>query len=44
MFLSVLKDGLNENFAEVDVSVVDCPDLQRPPWNLVATGEGRDLE
>ncbi|XP_031549527.1 ester hydrolase C11orf54 homolog [Actinia tenebrosa] len=34
----VLRDGLSKNFADVDVSVVDCPNLQESPWNLAASG------
>ena len=30
--------GLKTNFAEVSVSVVDCPDLTQPPWHLAAPG------
>ena len=31
LFFSVLADGLSENFEEVSVSVVDCPDLTENP-------------
>jgi len=34
----VLEDGLRKNFADVDVSVVDCPDLSQPPFHLAASG------
>jgi len=34
----VLSDALRTNFANVDVQVVECPNLQDPPWNLVAPG------
>ena len=36
---TVLKDGLKRNFSEVSVSVVDCPDLTTPPWDLAAPGK-----
>lgn len=29
---------MQSNFANVDVSVVDCPDLTQPPFNLVSQG------
>ncbi|XP_074840304.1 ester hydrolase C11orf54 homolog isoform X1 [Carettochelys insculpta] len=34
----VLQDGLKENFADVQVSVVDCPDLTRDPFNFPVKG------
>ena len=34
----VLKDGLSNNFARVEVSVVDCPDLREKPFSLAAQG------
>ncbi|XP_067866392.1 ester hydrolase C11orf54 homolog isoform X3 [Heterodontus francisci] len=34
----VLQDGLKKNFAEVQVSVVDCPDLTQEPFTFAATG------
>lgn len=37
-FLLVLKDGLSENFSNVEVEVVDCPDLREKPWMLAAPG------
>lgn len=37
-FLLVLKDGLSKNFSNVEVEVVDCPDLREKPWTLAAPG------
>ncbi|XP_053165902.1 ester hydrolase C11orf54 homolog isoform X2 [Hemicordylus capensis] len=34
----VLQDGLKENFAEVHVSVVDCPDLTQEPFRFPLKG------
>ncbi|CAJ1064360.1 ester hydrolase C11orf54 homolog [Xyrichtys novacula] len=34
----VLQAGLEENFAEVQVSVVECPDLTKDPFNFPAKG------
>ena len=34
----VLKNGLSNNFARVEVSVVDCPDLREKPFSLAAQG------
>ena len=40
----VLREGLVQNFAHVDVSVVSCPDLTQPPYHLAASGmSSRDL-
>ncbi|XP_031635011.1 ester hydrolase C11orf54 homolog [Contarinia nasturtii] len=33
-----LSEGLRENYAEVSVKVVDCPDLTASPFNLAAKG------
>ncbi|KAF7490199.1 Ester hydrolase C11orf54 -like protein [Sarcoptes scabiei] len=33
-----LLDGLRNKFEHCSVSVVDCPDLTRPPFNLAASG------
>ena len=38
LFFSVLADGLSENFEEVSVSVVDCPDLTEKPFMLASRG------
>ena len=35
----VLKDGLSKNFSNVDIEVVDCPDLRESPWTLAAPGK-----
>lgn len=37
-FITVLQKGLKENFADVQVSVVDCPDLTKEPFNFPAKG------
>ncbi|XP_069767522.1 ester hydrolase C11orf54 homolog isoform X2 [Narcine bancroftii] len=34
----VLQEGLKKNFAEVQVSVVDCPDLAQEPYTFAASG------
>jgi len=34
----VLKAGLAKNFSNVEVEVVDCPDLRVKPWKLAAPG------
>jgi len=34
----VLGDGLKQNFCEVSVQVVECPDLTKTPWTLAAPG------
>lgn len=34
----VLKDGLSKNFSNVEVNVVDCPDLREKPWKLASSG------
>jgi len=34
----VLKAGLAKNFSNVEVEVVDCPDLREKPWTLAAPG------
>ncbi|XP_048261874.1 ester hydrolase C11orf54 homolog isoform X2 [Bombus affinis] len=36
----VLKEGLIKNFADVEVEVVDCPDLTKEPFTLAAPGLG----
>ncbi|KAF2982447.1 hypothetical protein EK904_014901 [Melospiza melodia maxima] len=33
-----MQKGLKENFADVQVSVVDCPDLTKEPFNFPAKG------
>ncbi|KAI1242055.1 hypothetical protein IHE44_0005571, partial [Lamprotornis superbus] len=37
-FPPVLQKGLKENFADAQVSVVDCPDLTKEPFNFPAKG------
>ncbi|XP_053985125.1 ester hydrolase C11orf54 homolog [Hylaeus anthracinus] len=37
---NVLKEGLVKNFSEVQIEVVDCPDLTQEPFNLAAPGLG----
>ena len=34
----VLENGLRDNFEEASVSVVECEDLTKSPWNLAAPG------
>ncbi|KAK1133178.1 hypothetical protein K0M31_014532 [Melipona bicolor] len=36
----VLKEGLVKNFANVEVEIVDCPDLTQEPFTLAASGLG----
>ncbi|XP_077197560.1 ester hydrolase C11orf54 homolog [Paroedura picta] len=36
--VGVLQGGLTENYAEVQVSVVDCPDLTQKPFGFPAKG------
>jgi hypothetical protein len=38
----VLQKGLKASFAEVDVTVVDCPDLSVAPFHLSAPGLSGD--
>ena len=35
---TVLEDGLISNFEEASITVVECEDLTRSPWNLAAAG------
>ena len=35
---TVLEDGLQSNFEEASVTVVECEDLTKSPWNLAAPG------
>lgn len=37
--IPVLREGLRNNFQEVEVEVVDCPDLTKPPFTLVKKGK-----
>jgi len=34
----VLQDGLQNNFSQASVEVVECPDLSQKPWGLAAKG------
>jgi Domain of Unknown Function (DUF1907) len=36
----VLKNGLKSNFSQVQVEIVDCPDLSQAPFHLASTGLG----
>lgn len=38
----VLEKSLSENYAEVSVTIVDCPDLSKAPFKLAASGLGGD--
>ncbi|XP_070496607.1 ester hydrolase C11orf54 homolog [Chironomus tepperi] len=33
-----ITPGLNENFAEVTLSIIDCPDLSKAPYHLASSG------
>ncbi|KAF2364454.1 protein of unknown function DUF1907 [Trinorchestia longiramus] len=35
---SVIRKGLEQNFKEVDVAVVECPNLTKEPYNLPGAG------
>ena len=37
-YVSFLFQGLSLNFEDVDVSVVECPDLTQEPFNLASKG------
>lgn len=37
-----MENGLKSNFAEVSVTIVDCPDLTQAPFHLAASGLGGD--
>lgn len=39
-FLSVLSGSLKTNFDDVDVTIVDCPDLTQAPFHLAGSGLG----
>lgn len=39
LFLLVMQKGLKENFADVQVSVVDCPDLTKEPFAFPVKGK-----
>ena len=34
----VIRHGLRSEFIDVEVDVVDCPDLTQPPFHLAAPG------
>ena len=34
----MLEEGLKENYSEVSVSIVECPDLTEEPFGLAAKG------
>ena len=34
----MLTDGLKDNFGNVEVNVLECPDLRQPPFHLAAEG------
>ena len=38
IIILVLKAGLAKNFSNVEIEVVDCPDLRKKPWTLAAPG------
>jgi len=35
---TVIQKGLEGNFANVEVAIVDCPDLKKEPYNFAASG------
>jgi hypothetical protein len=39
---AALQKGLKLNFAEVEVTLVDCPDLSHPPFHLATSGLSGD--
>jgi Domain of Unknown Function (DUF1907) len=39
----VLKNGLKSNFLQVQVEIVDCPDLSQAPFHLASSGLGGDF-
>jgi hypothetical protein len=39
MSLLVMQKGLKDNFADVQVSVVDCPDLTKEPFTFPVKGK-----
>lgn len=39
LLVAVLQAGLQDNFAEVEVSVVDCPDLTKEPFQFPVQGK-----
>ena len=40
---AVLSKTLRDNFAEVSVTIVDCPDLTAAPYGLARPGTHHDL-
>lgn len=36
---TALKVGLSSNFQNVDVTVIDCPDLTQKPFSLAGVGK-----
>ena len=34
----VLQGGLQNNFSQASVEVLECPDLSKKPWGLAAKG------
>lgn len=36
---AALQKGLSKNYEQVEVSVVDCPDLTQKPFSLAASGK-----
>ena len=39
MLVAVLQTGLEKNFAEVQVGVVECPDLTKDPFQFPVKGK-----
>jgi len=43
MLISAILPELLDNFENVSVEVVECPDLTQPPFNLTSEGEHKIL-
>lgn len=41
--ISAIKPELFENFENVSVEIVQCPDLTQPPFNLTSEGKHKIL-
>lgn len=41
LLVAVLQAGLQANFAEVQVSVVECPDLTKEPFHFPVKGKSK---
>jgi len=43
ILISAIKPELFENFENVSVEIVQCPDLTQPPFNLTSEGKHKIL-